>query len=337
MKATKRKKPKKSTLSSNGIGFRRRSSREQAPRAPHPNSPSKKGRSGATLSSVASPSRIGLVGGSGLYGLPGLEVHSEKRLATPFGAPSDAYFLGEVSGVPVAFLARHGRHHTLLPSEINYRANVWGFRSLGCRSLISASACGSMKERYRPTDIVLPDQFIDLTKRRVSTFFGDGCVAHVSFAHPVSSRLLDALEAAAREEKAVAHRGGTYVCMEGPQFSTKGESLLYRSWGADVIGMTNATEAKLCREAGIDYASMALVTDYDCWNEEQAAVTVEAVLAVLRRNAETANRVLAAAVRRLDPEHPNEYRNALRFAILTRPGHVPAKTKARLKLLTEGL
>jgi 5'-methylthioadenosine phosphorylase len=194
-----------------------------------------------------------------------------------------------------------------------------------------------MKETYRPTDILLPDQFLDLTKRRESTFFGGGCVAHVSLAHPVSAVLLDALESAAKEEKAVVHRGGTYLCMEGPQFSTKGESLLYRSWGVDVIGMTNATEAKLCREAGIDYASMALVTDYDCWHEEEAAVTVHAVLAVLRQNAQTANRVLSAAVRRLDPERPSGCREALKLAILTRPGDVPGRTKQRLKLLTDGV
>jgi 5'-methylthioadenosine phosphorylase len=281
--------------------------------------------------------RLGLVGGSGLYNLPGVEISEEVRLRTPFGAPSDSYFLGKLSGVPVAFLARHGHHHRLLPSEINYRANVWGFRSLGCHYLISASACGSMKKRYRPTDIVLPDQFLDLTKHRASTFFGGGCAAHVSLSHPVSAHLLDALEAAAREERAVVHRGGTYVCMEGPQFSTKSESLLFRSWGVDVIGMTNATEAKLCREAGVDYASMALVTDYDCWHEEEAAVTVEAVLAVLRQNAATANRVLAAAVRRLDPERPSDSRDALKFAILTHPENVPAGTKGRLKLLAEGV
>jgi Purine nucleoside phosphorylase len=173
--------------------------------------------------------RIGLIGGSGLYSLPGLEITGEVALSTPFGAPSDSYFLGNLSSVPVAFLARHGRHHSFLPSEISYRANVWGFRKLGCSWLLSASACGSMKEAYEPTDIVLPDQFLDLTKRRVPTFFGEGCVGHVSFAHPVSAVLLDALEAAAKAEGAVCHRGGTYVCIEGPQFSTVAESLLYRS------------------------------------------------------------------------------------------------------------
>ena len=277
--------------------------------------------------------RIGLVGGSGLYGLPGLVVTEERTLETPFGAPSDAYVLGELSGVPVAFLARHGRKHTIPPSGINFRANVWGFKKLSCSHLLSASACGSMKEAYAPTDIVLPDQFLDWTRGRLSTFFTEGCVAHVSFSHPVSTIVLDALEKAAAKEGARVHRGGVYLCMEGPQFSTKAESLLYRSWGVDVIGMTNATEAKLCREAEIAYASMALVTDYDCWNEEHAAVTVDAVLAVLRKNAETANRVLAAAVLGLDPVAPHEASDALRYAILTREEHVPPETRERLALL----
>jgi len=297
------KKKKKISLKSKTTGSRR-PSHEDAPRAPR---------------------RIGVIGGSGLYSLPGLEITGEVALSTPFGAPSDAYFLGNLSSVPVAFLARHGRHHSLLPAEINYRANIWAFRKLGCSWLLSASACGSMKEIYKPTDIVLPDQFLDLTKRRVSTFFGDGCVGHVSFAHPVSSVLLDALEAAARAEGAVCHRGGTYVA----------ESLLYRSWGVDVIGMTNATEAKLCREAGIGYASMALVTDYDCWHEEKEAVSVEAVLAVLKKNAATAHRVLANAVRHLDPNRPSDCADALRWAVLTPKEQVPPATKKRLALFFE--
>jgi 5'-methylthioadenosine phosphorylase len=279
--------------------------------------------------------RIGLIGGSGLYNLPGLKITDEIALRTPFGTPSDSYFLGTLSSVPVAFLARHGRHHQLLPTEVNYRANIWGFRKLGCSWLMAASACGSMKEAYKPTDIVLPDQFLDLTKRRDSTFLGDGCVGHVSFSHPVSSILLDALEAAGKAEKAVVHLGGTYVCIEGPQFSTKAESLLYRSWGVDVIGMTNATEAKLCREAGIAYASMCLVTDYDCWHEEEVPVSVEAVLAALKANVANANRVLSAAVRRLDPARPSDCADALAFAIVTHPTRVPARTRRRLALFTE--
>jgi 5'-methylthioadenosine phosphorylase len=276
--------------------------------------------------------RIGLVGGSGLYSLPGLEITGEIALRTPFGSPSDSYLLGTLSSVPVAFLARHGRHHSFLPTEINYRANIWGFRKLGCSWLLSASACGSMKEAYKPTDIVLPDQFIDVTKHRVSTFFGGGCVGHVSFAHPVSTVLLDALAAAAKTEGAVCHRGGTYLCVEGPQFSTKAESSLYRSWGVDVIGMTNATEAKLCREAGIDYASMALVTDYDSWHEEEAEVSVEAVLAILKQNASTANRVLANAARQLDPDRPSGCADAVAFAVLTAKEHVSPAAARRLAL-----
>ena len=293
---------------------------------------SKKENEKISLKGKREEKRIGLIGGSGLYSLPGLEVTGEVALSTPFGAPSDSYFLGNLSSVPVAFLARHGRHHSLLPSEINYRANIWGFKKLGCSWLLSASACGSMKEAYEPTDIVLPDQFLDLTKRRVSTFFGDGCVGHVSFAHPVSAVLLDALEAAAKAEGVACHRGGTYVCIEGPQFSTKAESLLYRSWAADVIGMTNATEAKLGREAGIGYASMALVTDYDCWNEAQAAVSVEAVLAVLKKNAGTANRVLANAVRHLDPNRPSDCADAITWAVLTPRNRVGPTTSKRLAL-----
>jgi 5'-methylthioadenosine phosphorylase len=294
-----------------------------------------RGRGAGGRAREKSAARIGLLGGSGLYKLPGLEVTDEVALTTPFGTPSDSYVLGTLSSVPVAFLARHGRHHHLLPSEIDYRANVWGLKALGCSWVISASACGSMKEAYKPTDIVLPDQFLDLTKRRASTFFGEGCVGHVSFSHPVSPVLVDALAAAARAVGAAAHRGGTYVCIEGPQFSTKAESLLYRSWGVDVIGMTNATEAKLCREAGISYASMCLVTDYDCWHDEEGPVSVEAVLGVLRANAQTADRVLAGAVSRLDPARPSDCADALAFAILTPPARVPARTARRLALLTQ--
>lgn len=279
--------------------------------------------------------RIGLVGGSGLYSLPGVTVQEEVALETPFGVPSDAFVLGELAGVPVAFLARHGRGHRFLPGEVNYRANVWGFRKLGCSYLVSSSACGSMKVEYQPTDIVLPDQFVDLTKGRESTFFGGGCAGHVSFSHPVSAHLLDALSKAAAETGAVAHRGGTYVCMEGPQFSTLAESRLYRTWGVDVIGMTNATEAKLCREAEIDYATMCLVTDYDCWHEEAAPVSVESVLAVLKRNAETADRVLARAVSALDPERPPDCDGAMRFAVLTNPAAIPGAARERLALLME--
>ena len=277
--------------------------------------------------------RIGVVGGSGLYALPGLATTSEARLETPFGPPSDAYLVGELAGVPVAFLARHGREHRILPSEINYRANVWGFKELGCDALVSASACGSMKESYRPTDLVLPDQFIDRTHRRVATFFGDGCVAHVSLAHPVCPHLLETLDQTARERGARVHAGGTYLGIEGPQFSTRAESFLYRSWGVDVIGMTNVQEARLCREAEICYATMALVTDFDCWHEDEQAVSVETILEVLRTNAGTANAILAGAVARIDPARRCACRDALRFAVLTRREDVPEPTRRRLSLL----
>ena len=277
--------------------------------------------------------RIGVVGGSGLYALPGLATTSEARLETPFGPPSDAYLVGELAGVPVAFLARHGREHRILPSEINYRANVWGFKELGCDALVSASACGSMKESYRPTDLVLPDQFIDRTHRRVATFFGDGCVAHVSLAHPVCPHLLETLDRTARERGARVHAGGTYLGIEGPQFSTRAESFLYRSWGVDVIGMTNVQEARLCREAEICYATMALVTDFDCWHEDEQAVSVETILEVLRTNAGTANAILAGAVARIDPARRCACRDALRFAVLTRREDVPEPTRRRLSLL----
>ena len=279
--------------------------------------------------------RIGLIGGSGLYGLPGLATTSDVRLETPFGPPSDAYLVGELSGVPVAFLARHGRQHRILPSEINYRANVWGFKQLGCDALVSASACGSMKETYRPTDLVLPDQFIDRTHRRVATFFGEGCVAHVSLAHPVCPHLLGTLDRTARERGARVHTGGTYLGMEGPQFSTRAESFLYRSWGVDVIGMTNVQEARLCREAEICYATMALVTDFDCWHEEEQAVSVETILEVLRTNAGTANAILAGAVARIDARRTCSCREALRTAVLTRREDVPEPTQRRLSLLME--
>jgi 5'-methylthioadenosine phosphorylase len=279
-------------------------------------------------------SRVGLVGGSGLYTLPGLTVEREERLETPFGAPSDAFVLGSLSGVPVAFLSRHARGHRITPSEINYRANVWGFKKLGCDALLSVSACGSMKLEYRPTDVVLPDQMIDRTTRRASTFFGDGLVAHVSLAHPICPSLRASLRSAAEKDGARVHDGGVYICIEGPHFSSLGESNLYRSWGVDVIGMTNATEAKLAREAELCYATMNLVTDYDCWHAEEEAVSVEAILEVLRKNAEAANRILAAAVTAVDAARTCACRDALRFALLTRAEDVPPATRERLQLLT---
>jgi 5'-methylthioadenosine phosphorylase len=279
--------------------------------------------------------RVGLIGGSGLYTLPGLRVQEEARLPTPFGDPSDAFVLGEMSGVPVVFLARHGRGHRIAPSEINFRANLWGMKRLGVDAVLSVSACGSMKEQYRPTDVVLPDQLIDRTTRRVSTFFGDGCVAHVSLAHPICASLHETLRAAAASLGAVVHAKGTYIGIEGPQFSTLAESRLYRSWDVDVIGMTNVQEAKLAREAEICYATMNLVTDYDCWNEAEQAVTVDAILGVLEANADAANRILARAVEQVDRGRGCACRDALRFALLTRREDVPEETRRRLSLLTE--
>src|SRR5512138_1934797 len=231
---------------------------------------------------------IGLIGGSGLYEMEGLERIREERISTPFGDPSDAYVLGRLHGRAVAFLSRHGRGHRLMPSEINYRANIFGFKQLGAAWVLSASAVGSMKEEIRPRDILIPDQFFDRTTRRPSTFFGEGLVAHVSFADPVCPHLADLLVRTSREAGARTHGGGTYLCIEGPQFSTRAESRIYRSWGVDVIGMTNLQEAKLAREAELCYATVAMVTDYDCWHPEHDSVTVEQIVAVLNKNAENA-------------------------------------------------
>ncbi|MGB4781319.1 S-methyl-5'-thioadenosine phosphorylase, partial [Candidatus Methylomirabilis sp.] len=239
---------------------------------------------------------IGIIGGSGLYEMEGLERVEERRIETPFGAPSDAYIVGSLAGRRVAFLARHGRGHRLMPSELNFRANIFGFKLLGAERVISASAVGSMREDLPPLDIVIPDQFFDRTKGRVSTFFGRGLVAHVSFADPTCSVLGELLFAAGQSVGARMHLGGTYLCIEGPQFSTRAESRIYRSWGVDVIGMTNLQEAKLCREAEICYATLALVTDYDVWHETEQDVSVEAVVAILKQNAETAKAIIKATV-----------------------------------------
>ncbi|MBZ0159175.1 S-methyl-5'-thioadenosine phosphorylase [Candidatus Methylomirabilis sp.] len=239
---------------------------------------------------------IGIIGGSGLYEMEGLERVEERRVETPFGAPSDAYIIGSLAGRRVAFLARHGRGHRLMPSELNFRANIFGFKLLGAERVISASAVGSMREDLPPLDIVIPDQFFDRTKGRVSTFFGRGLVAHVSFADPTCPVLGELLFAAGQSVGARMHLGGTYLCIEGPQFSTRAESRIYRSWGVDVIGMTNLQEAKLCREAEICYATLALVTDYDVWHETEQDVSVEAVVAILKQNAETAKAIIKATV-----------------------------------------
>jgi len=275
--------------------------------------------------------RIGLVGGSGVYDLAAIEDLREERLDTPFGAPSDAYFIGTLSGVPVAFLSRHGRGHRLSPTEINYRANVCGFKMLGCDALLSASACGSLREELAPRHAVIPTQFIDRTRHRRDTFFGEGIVAHVGFADPVCPALSNELEKAAREAGLTVHRGGTYVCMEGPQFSTRAESHLYREWGADIIGMTNLTEARLAREAELCYASLALVTDYDCWREWSEDVSIEVIVAILGENAAAARRALAGTVARVDGERRCGCRDALRFAVLTDRKAIPAAAREKLR------
>ena len=275
--------------------------------------------------------RVGLVGGSGVYDLAAIEGLREERLETPFGKPSDSYFSGTLGGVPVAFLSRHGRGHRLSPTEINYRANVCGFKMLGCDALLSASACGSLREELAPRHAAVPTQFIDRTRHREDTFFGGGVVAHAGLADPVCPGLEETLAAAAREAGLTVHRNAVYVCMEGPQFSTRAESRLYRKWGADVIGMTNLTEARLAREAEICYASLALVTDYDCWREASEDVSVEAIIAILGENAAAARRTLAGAVAGVDPARACGCRDAMRFAILTDRAAIPAPARERLE------
>ena len=279
------------------------------------------------------PPAIGVIGGSGLYELPGMTDVRWRRVRTPFGDPSDEYCVGTLDGRPVVFLPRHGRGHRLTPTELNFRANVWGLKSLGVQWVISVSAVGSMREAIRPLDLVVPDQFFDFTKRRVSSFFGEGIVAHVGMADPVCPQLAGVLEKCARETGATVHRGGTYLCIEGPQFSTKAESKIYRTWGVDVIGMTNMPEAKLAREAELCYATLALATDYDVWHEGHDAVTVEAVVKVLLQNVATAKDVL----RRLVPAVPESRTcgcpSLLQNAVITQPSAFPLATRRRLDLL----
>lgn len=278
---------------------------------------------------------IGIIGGSGLYDIEGLSKIKHVPVRTPFGQPSDDIVLGELDGVRVAFLSRHGRGHRLNPSEINYRANIYAMKSLGVRRVISVSAVGSMKESMKPGDVVLPDQFIDLTKRRISTFFEGGTVAHVAFGEPVCASLGASLLAAARSTGATVHQGGTYICIEGPQFSTKAESNLYRQWDVSVIGMTNLPEAKLAREAELCYATVALVTDYDCWHETEEAVTVEAILATLRQNVALAKRLLRGAVASAASVASCGCHQALQNALVTDPTRIPAALGRKLTLLTE--
>src|SRR5690242_7128514 len=267
--------------------------------------------------------------------MPGLTGIHEVPQDTPFGAPSDAYVLGTLEGKKVAFLARHGRGHRILPTELNFRANIYGFKQLGVERILSVSAVGSLKEEHKPGEFLVVDQFVDRTRHRVDTFFGDGVVAHVAFADPICPQLAEIMTGACRKAKVVGKSGGTYVCMEGPQFSTKAESNLYRSWGMDVIGMTNLQEAKLAREAEICYATVAMVTDYDCWHPEHDAVTVETVISYLNKNAENACRVVRQTVADMPKTRSCKCGSALEYAILTDRSKIPAETRRKLSLLLD--
>ena len=278
---------------------------------------------------------IGIIGGSGLYSMPGFTETKEEKLVTPFGEPSDAYVLGNLEGRKVAFLARHGRGHRISPTELNFRANIHGMKQLGVERILSVSAVGSLKQEHKPLDFVIPDQFVDRTKHRVSTFFGNGIVAHIAFADPVCGEVAKVVESACRKSGVTGKLGGTYVCMEGPQFSTRAESNLYRSWGMDVIGMTNLQEAKLAREAEICYSTIAMVTDYDCWNTEHDAVTVDQVIAVLNQNAANACKVVRNAVAAMPKERGCKCGSALQHAIMTDPARIPSETRKKLALLLD--
>ena len=276
---------------------------------------------------------IGVIGGSGLYEMEGLSDIKRVRVETPFGEPSDEFLLGTLEGRRLAFLPRHGRGHRILPTELNYRANIYAMKKLGVSRIISVSAVGSMRESIEPGHIVVPDQFYDLTRHRVSTFFGEGVVAHVSFADPVCPELGDVLYAAGQKAGATMHKGGTYLCIDGPHFSTRGECNIYRKWGVDIIGMTNATEAKLAREAEMCYATLALSTDYDCWHETEEDVTVEQVVAVLKKNVEMAKAIIREAVKADPAEHSCGCGEALRYAIMTPAELIPEATRIKLGLL----
>src|SRR5438105_388543 len=265
--------------------------------------------------------------------MPRLTKIKEVRLRTPFGQPSDPYVLGTLEGRKVAFLARHGRGHRILPTELNFRANIYGFKHLGVERIVSVSAVGSLKEEHKPMEFVIPDQFFDRTRHRVDTFFGNGIVAHISFADPICPELARVLETACKKAGVVGKRGGTYLCMEGPQFSTKAESNVYRSWGMDVIGMTNLQEAKLAREAEICYVTIAMVTDYDCWHDEHADVTVDQILSNLRKNAENACKLVRHAVAGMPQARTCQCTSALKHAIITEPAAIPQAVKEKLGLL----
>jgi len=276
---------------------------------------------------------IGIIGGSGLYAMPGLTEVQEVRLQTPFGDPSDAYVLGTLKGRKVAFLARHGRGHRIMPSELNFRANIYGFKQLGTDRILSLSAVGSLKQDHRPLEFVIPDQFFDRTRHRVDTFFGEGVVAHVAFADPVCPELATVVETACKKAGVIGKRGGTYLCMEGPQFSTKAESNLYRAWNMDVIGMTNLQEAKLAREAEICYVTVAMVTDYDCWHPHHDSVTVDQVVAVLIKNADNACRVVQESVTAMPATRSCKCSSALAHAIITERDKIPPAAREKLKLI----
>ena len=277
--------------------------------------------------------KIGIIGGSGLYSMPGFEAHEEVAINTPWGSPSEKYVVGSLAGKEVAFLARHGRGHRISPSELNFRANIWGMKSLGVERIVSLSAVGSLKEIHRPLDFVIPDQFFDRTRGRVSTFFGDGLVAHISFADPVCPQVSEVARESCNAVGVNVTKGGTYLCMEGPAFSTKAESNVYRSWGMDVIGMTNLQEAKLAREAEICYVTIAMVTDYDCWHAGHDAVTVSDIIANLMKNAENAGKVVAEAVARMPEARSCKCGSALAHAIITDRKVVPESTRKKLDLL----
>lgn len=280
-----------------------------------------------------SEKRIGVIGGSGLYDMEGLEVVEKTEITTPFGSPSDAFTIGRLAGREVVFLPRHGEGHRLLPGELPFRANIWGMKKLGVDWIMSVSAVGSMKESLAPREVVFPDQFIDRTHHRSDTFFGDGVVAHIGFADPVCSDLSECMAVAAVTCDATVHRGGTYVCIEGPAFSTRAESRLYRSWDVDVIGMTNYQEAKLAREAGICYATMACITDYDCWHETEESVTVQMLIENLQHNSALAQEAIREAVRTLPDQRECQCGKALENAILTPPDLIPKETKLRLEII----
>jgi len=282
-----------------------------------------------------SQAEIGIIGGSGLYTMPGFTDTKEVKLTTPFGDPSDAYIVGNLEGRRVAFLARHARGHRILPTELNFRANIYGFKQLGVERILSVSAVGSLKEEHKPTEFVIPSQFFDRTRHRVDTFFGNGIVVHISFADPVCGEMQGVVEQSCKKAGVVGKRGGTYLCMEGPQFSTKAESNVYRSWGMDIIGMTNLQEAKLAREAEICYVTAAMVTDYDCWHPGHESVTVDQVLSVLKQNAENAAKVVRLSVAAMPKTRACKCGSALAHAIQTDRDKIPASAREKFGLLLD--